>query len=146
MDFRTTAYRSALRTLAIDNRQCLAGGKMQSAGILFAAGMAERLLETRFAPARDTLVRAADSVAPEPRNASDALAICVVRTAPADVAGLFESDVAGEQEMAMAKALTPTVNRCAGSGLSPVMSTSGLRAILATAALRVVAAGAEQAG
>lgn len=145
-DFRTKSYREALRTLALDNRKCLGNGQMQSAGILFAAGMAERLLVTRFSPASQTLAQAAANSAPPARNESDALAICVVRSAPAEVASLFATNVASDQETTAAGALSPSVDRCVADGERPVMSTSGLRAILATAALRVAAAQAGQTG
>lgn len=141
MDFTTSSYRLALRNLGRANESCLRNGRMRAGGLLFAGAMAERLLMKDAVALNVRLARAAAGPAPTPRTRSDRVAICVVRSAPDDVAKLFAAPVASEEEAAAARALNLPATLCAEGGPQVEASVDGLRAMLATAAFRTVQAG-----
>ena len=147
MDFTTSTYRSALRRLSEVNRDCFSRrGIMRSATLGFAGALAERLLERDPAPLNVRLARAATMPATPARSASDAIAICVVRSAPDDVARLFATEIATPAESATAKALDVPVRLCSQRGPRLETNVEGLRAMLATAAFRTVAGAAGERG
>ena len=140
MDFRTSGYRLALRTLANNNRDCFRSGRMRSPGLAFAGAIAERLLMRDAAPLNARLARAATRPAPPPLSLSDAIALCAVRSAPDDVARLFASDAASATEAAATAPVQVAVDLCSRVKPRVVTNVEGVRAILATAAFRTLAA------
>jgi len=139
MDFRSPTYRSALANLARANERCFGyRGAMRSSGLLFAGAIAERLMARDPAPLNARLVRAAARPAPPARSPSDAIAICVVRSAPDETARLFATEVASEAEAKAAGALGIAVRLCSQGQRPLVTNVEGLRGMLATAAFRNV--------
>jgi len=139
MDFRSPTYRLALNHLARANEGCFGyRGAMRSSRLLFAGAIAERLLARDPSPLNARLVRAAARAAPPARSPSDAIAICVVRSAPDETARLFASEVASDAEAQAIKALDIAIRLCS-QGQRPLLANAeGLRAMLATAAFRNV--------
>jgi hypothetical protein len=143
LDFRTPQYRTGLRTLGEQNGTCLnVRGRMRSAQLLFAGAIAERLIERDRAPLNVRLARAALQPATAAFAPSDALAICVVRSVPDQVAQLFASSPTTREEAAAVAALRPAADLCAGSRSRVEGSDAAMRAILATAAFRTLRAAA----
>lgn len=140
MDFGTGAYRSALRTLANNNRDCFRSGRMRSPGLAFAGAIAERLLLRDPTPLNARLVRAVVESARRPLSPSDAIASCVVQSAPDDVARLFSNAVGSADEARTAALLQLAVKLCSQGKPRLETNLEGLRAILATAAFRTLAA------
>jgi hypothetical protein len=138
MDFRSTTYRSALKNLSDANRDCYGyRSTMRSGGLSFAGALAERLLE-REASALNARIIRAGSAQTAARSPSDAIALCVVRSAPDDVARLFATEVASDAERAAAKALQVASDACARNQARLETTPEGLRSMLATAAFRTV--------
>lgn len=138
MDFRSTTYRSALKNLADANRDCYGyRSTMRSGGLSFAGALAERLLE-RDASALNARIIRAGSAKTAARSPSDAIALCVVRSAPDDVAGLFATEVASDAERDAVKALQLASDACARNQARLETTPEGLRSMLATAAFRTV--------
>lgn len=136
MDFRSTTYRSALRNLARTNEDCFKRGRMSSPGLPFAGAIAERLMERHAEPINVRLARAVSNRAPTSRAPSDAIAICVVRTVPDEVAKLFATEVATPEEAAAAASLDFALKLCSQGQPRLEANVEGLRAMLATAAFR----------
>lgn len=145
-DFRSNAYTNRLRHVTRVNEDCFRGSRranrLRSANLLVAGSIAERLVERDAAPVNVQLARAASRAAPEARSPAEAVALCVVRSTPDDVAALLATEVASESEAIAARALGPVIGLCNQSGQGIEMSEAGLRAILATAAFRATRAGA----
>jgi hypothetical protein len=140
MDFRSTTYRSALKNLADANRDCYGYlSTMRSGGLSFAGALAERLIERDTTPLNARIVRATHVPLP-PRTPSDAIAICVVRSAPDEVSRLFVTDVASEAEKAAITELQFVTGLCSENQPELQATVEGMRAMLATAALRVASA------
>ena len=138
MDFRSTTYRSALKNLADANRDCYGyRSTMRSGGLSFAGALAERLLE-RDASALNARIIRAGSGQTAARSPSDAIALCVVRSAPDDVARLFATEVASGAERDAVKALRVALDACARNQARLETTPEGFRAMLATAAFRTV--------
>ncbi|RYD50737.1 MAG: hypothetical protein EOP60_11220 [Sphingomonadales bacterium] len=142
MDFTTSRFQTGMRAVSDANRYCFGRrGKMRSSSVLVAAAMAERLLELDTSrPLNARLARAAAGAAPRSFSPSDAIAVCVVRSAPDEAAALLTSRIASEAERGAVEALSFVVSRC-GQGKKLSVSAEGLRAILATAAFRSINAG-----
>lgn len=138
MDFTSRAYQSRLREMADNNREsCFRRrGRMRTDNLLFAGGIAEGLLERDPAPLNARLARAALGPATRSFSSSDAIAVCVVRSVPDDVARLFETEVASEAEARALAAIAPVASACNRTGRPFSASHPGMRAILATAAFR----------
>jgi hypothetical protein len=138
MDFRSTTYRSALKNLSDANRDCYGyRATMRAGGLSFAGALAERLLEREASPLNARIIRA-DSAQTAARSPSDAIALCVVRSAPDDVARLFATEVASAAERDAVKALQVATDACARNQARLETTPEGLRAMLATAAFRTV--------
>ena len=138
-DFRTTAYRHELRVLAANNMSCMDKGGMRAGGLPFAAAMAEALLRQGDGPLNVRLVRAAATDAPT-YAPSDAVAMCVARSVPDQVAALFIAPIASETEVAAAAALGLAISKCTPPGVDVELAPFALRSILATASYRLLAA------
>lgn len=139
MDFRSSSYALALRNLATANEDCFRRRKdaMRAHNLSFAGAVAERLVERDPSPINARLIRGS-TVPADPRTPSDAIAFCVVRSAPDDVAKLFLTNVATDAERGAVQALQPVTNACS-KGHQLATTDEGLRAMLATAAFRTVA-------
>ena len=139
MDFRTRAYRNALRAIAGVNRDCLRiRGTMRASGLPFAAAMAEELLRQSATPLNAQLVRAAGTEAPT-YSPSDQVAMCIARSDPDNVAALVASTIASPAEEQAARSLELATKRCSPPGVSLDVDSYGLRSILATASYRLLA-------
>ena len=86
MDFRTPTYQSAMRNLTRANEDCFRRYRdaMRANNLSFAGAMAERLIERDATPINVRIARTAHVPVP-PRTPSDAIAICIVRSAPDEV-------------------------------------------------------------
>ena len=145
-DFRSASYRSGLTALSRNNEGCArqAGlsGKMRMATLAFAGALAEGMIERQGKPVNALLARAAAAPAAPTYSFTDTVAMCVVRSAPDQVATLFASDVASDAETAAITALGQPAALCAraAEAKKPLsISPAGLRAMLATAAFRSIA-------
>ena len=146
MDFRSTTYQSAMRNLARANEDCFRRYRdaMRANNLSFAGTMAERLIERDTTPINVRIARTAHVPVP-PRTPSDAIAICVVRSAPDEVGKLFATEVASEGEQAAIKDLQFVTNLCSQGQPKLETTVEGMRAMLATAAFRTINAGAAEA-
>jgi len=140
-DFRTPAYRMGLRALAENNRDCLAiRGKMRATGLPFAAALAEAMLKSDASPLGTRIARSAGKKA-ETYAPSDAIAMCVARSAPDDVAALFATGIGSTEETKSAAGLAPVAGMCGKKvGATLEVEPFSLRSILATASFRLVSA------
>lgn len=152
LDFRTPQYRTGLKLLSDEARQCArgvvrSGDAMRSSNLLFAGAVAENLLEQGTDALNVRLVRAAATPL-APFGASDAVAQCLARSVPDQVGTLFAAMPGSAEEAAAIGALDPALVPCvkaAGVQGRFEASAPGLRAMIATAAFRLVNR-AEQAG
>jgi hypothetical protein len=140
-DYRSEAYRTTLRQLAIGQNACLPpASRLRFAGVLFAGNLAETLL--RGAVTRGTLAnRVAFNAAAAPfqaRGEGEVMGLCVVRAAPAETEALLATAHGSEQEAAAARAITPHISPCLAAGSTLRFNRPGLRALLALAAYRLV--------
>lgn len=145
LDFRTPQYRTGLKLLADEARQCARGvigsrDAMRSSNLLFAGAVAESLLEQGPDAVNVRLVRAAATPL-APFGASDAVAQCLARSVPDQVGTLFAAMPGSAEEAAAISALDPALVPCvraAGVQSRFEASAPGLRAMIATAAFRLV--------
>jgi hypothetical protein len=144
MDFRTKESGKAVERLARGHNYCVPiRGKLAFSGILFAGGLAERLLEV--GSTRQALIRqlAYDPAQPpvEARTESEAMAMCMVRRATGDVVALFGTTPATDEEKEAIGKLTPAVGQCLASGQTMRLNRQGLRSLLSLAAYRLTQIG-----
>lgn len=142
IDFTSREYRRSLDVLVQNNAGCFGKrGRLRGNSLLFAGAIAERLLTREPSPLNARLARAATSSA-KPVTPSDAIAMCVVRSAPDETATLLQSQIASEDEVQAADKLDFVVARCTTAIAPMTVSADGLRAMLATAAFRTLQTGA----
>ena len=140
-DFRSSEYRNGVKVLAKVNEGCFRKrGKMRAGGLPFAAAMAEAMLQKGEAPLNVRLARAGIGKTAPTFAPSDAIAMCVARSAPDQVAALFATPIASNEEAKAANDLSLAVKLCSPKGVSVDIQPYGLRAILATASYRLLAA------
>jgi hypothetical protein len=140
-DFRTKSYRDGMKLLAKVNESCFTQGKrMRAGGLPFAAAMAEAMLLKGEAPLNVRLARAGIGKAAPTYAPSDAVAMCVARSVPDQVAALFATPIASEAEVKAAGDLGVAVKLCSPRDTALDLQPYGLRAILATASYRLLAA------
>ena len=140
-DFRTEEYRAGLKVLAKVNETCFKQrGRMRAGGLPFAAAMAEAMLLKGEGALNVRLARAGIGKAAPTYAPSDAVAMCVARSVPDQVAALFATPIASEAEAKAASDLSVAVNLCTPKGVTTDLQPYGLRAILATASYRLLAA------
>ena len=143
MDFRSAGYHPALKVLNLNNIDCSRlmprrqGARASS--LLFAGALAERLIAADAKPLNVRLAQAASRPAPPTYSLSDAIANCVVRSAPNEAASLLKTEVGSDGEAQAMKALDIAVQLCSRGRPPFQANVEGLRAILATAAFRNVA-------
>ena len=140
-DFRTEEYRAGLKVLAKVNETCFnRRGRMRAGGLPFAAAMAEAMMMKGEVPLNVRLARAGIGKAAPTYAPSDAVAMCVARSVPDQVAALFATPISSEAETNAAKDLSTAVRLCTPKGVSVDIQPYGLRSILATASYRLLAA------
>jgi hypothetical protein len=146
MDFTSPAYRRAMDVLIQNNGQCFGRrGQFRGSRLLLAGRMAERLLTRETMPPLNArLARAAMTPAVPARSENDAMAICIVRSAPDEVATLLSSDVASPAEKAAIDTLLPIAPRCWQGKGQLTLNPIEFRASVATAAFRSVDGAAGQ--
>lgn len=148
MDFTKPTYRTGLRMLSQEaERECAKpavgpGGVMRGSNLLFAGEVAEALLEAGPDPVGPRLAKAATVTGAQGFSPTDKVALCIVRSVPDQVAGLFATDRESAAETAAIGALDMPLRLCtrAAAITTPMtISPAGLRAMLATAAFRSIA-------
>lgn len=140
MDYRTPAYAKGINRLARGHGDhCILNGRMGFSQVLFAGGMAERLVTEHADARRFPAMAAANDGAPSPGEDSDslAMALCIVRAEPAKTLGLFATEPMTPPETEAMKALDRALIGCAPKGRTLRTNIQGLRAILAIAAYRI---------
>jgi len=142
-DFRTTEYRNGLRNLSRANEGCARqvglNGSLRMSGLRFAAALAEDMMRRDPAPLNVRLAKAASGTEAVTYAPSDAMAMCIARSAPDEVAGLLSSAPGTVDEQGALAKLEPIAAMCSRNEtfeISPV----GLRSIVATASYRLLAA------
>jgi hypothetical protein len=139
-DFRTRAYGQALRVLSDNNRDCYrTRATMRAGGLALAAALAEAMIKADPRPLRSRLAAAAVGKTAPTYAPSDAVAMCVARSAPDEVTALLSAPIASPEEVAAAAKLGLAVNLCSRQQATNITGY-GLRAILATATYRLLAA------
>ncbi|MDG5487517.1 hypothetical protein NYR55_02605 [Sphingomonas sp. BGYR3] len=138
-DFRSKSYASGMAQLVESNMDaCRTArrGRLRAANLLGAGAMAEQLLESSPVAVNVRLARAAALPAVASFSPSDAIAVCVVRSVPDEVAALFGTEIETPAESAAAAKLNFAMTRCSSPATRVETSVSGLRSMLATAAFR----------
>ena len=145
MDFTSDRYRTGLRLLATETeRKCaydaIGRAKMRSSDLLFSGAIAEALLEGAGTPLNARLARGVNAEV-KSYSPTDAVAQCLARSLPDQVAVLFATAPASEAEAAAATPMIQAVPACArsaGIAAKVELSVPALRAMVATAAYRLV--------
>ncbi|GMM94440.1 hypothetical protein [Qipengyuania sp. MTN3-11] len=144
-DFRSATYRTGLKLLSqAAERDCAErvgrANVMRSANLLFAGAVAENLLETDAEPLNVRLIRASENEA-QAFAPTDAVAQCLARSMPDQVAILFGTRPGSPEETTAIAPLTAAVAPCSDAakvGSRVEVSASAMRAMIATAALRLI--------
>lgn len=148
MDFRTDEYREALDEMS-DRRvssNCYNAlprryRRIELGGLPFAGGLAERMIETGSQePLVMQLSMAAIGNPAETYSYTDASANCVVRGAPHLAAGLFESEIGSDEEVALLEQISAVMDVCTRGGNPIEAGALAMRSMLATASYRILAA------
>ncbi len=142
-DFRTTEYRNGLRNLSRANEGCARKvglrGSLRMANLPFAAALAEEMLRRDPAPLKARLAKAAAGVEAPTFAPSDAVAMCIARSAPDEVATLFSSAPGSAEEKAALAPVETVAGMCSPNAKLEITAI-GLRSIVATASYRLLAA------
>lgn len=140
---------SSRRLLALADRGvvCAPPGVLRFSGVLFAGGVAERLLQVRLGGGALAPRVALDSARPalQSRDETETMSLCTVMAAPAQVQALLATVPATREEAAAVRALTPQVGQCLAAGATARLNRPAIRSLLAIAAYRVVEHGAPAA-
>lgn len=146
MDFTSTKYQRAMEMLQNKNSDCIRfRGTMRTSRLLLAGEIAESLLEAGATPLPVVLARAATAPQTTAFSFTDRVAICAVRSAPAEVAALFATARDTPAEEAAVSAVSVAMGMCAKAASARnqlSINPAGMRAMLATAAFRQVSAAA----
>lgn len=142
-DFRTSEYRNGLRNLSRANEGCARKvglrGSLRMANLPFAAALAEEMLRRDPAPLKIRLAKAASGRVVPTYAPSDAVAMCVARSAPDEVAILFGTAPDSAEEEAALAPIETVAAMCSRDARLEI-SAVGLRSIVATASYRLLAA------
>jgi hypothetical protein len=125
--------------LLVQANQCT-NGRLGGGTMLFRGALAEALLArdlggrslaaaTSFNPALPAL---------QAHDSGDYMAMCVIRTSPAEVAAVFASAPGSSEERRAFDAAQPHLADCVPEGQSATVNRHGLRAALAMAGYRLV--------
>jgi hypothetical protein len=139
MDYRSSAYQRELLHLAQHSADCGLAGNLHFSGVLFAGGLAEGLLRARFQPGELATHVALDASRPPipSRDESEVMNLCVVRSAPAEVAALLRTAPSSAAETLAFRAIVPHLSPCLRAGVRANENRLMLRATLALAAYRL---------
>lgn len=130
-DYRTDAYKKAIREFARSHRDCLPGGQLKFNQVVFAGDMAEALLKhDGLDSAQLAGVAAADQAPGLPR--------CVIRKRPADVAALLETPHASRAEADAVANLQGAIAACTAKNVTMTANIVGFRAGMALATYRLM--------
>jgi hypothetical protein len=134
MDFRTNAYRAALRQLATQHNRCVPSrGVIRFSGLLLAGTMAEHLFHRDHGnvdPAGLLAQRPAD---PEARSPSEQMSFCLVRRATGAARAVLAASPTSLEEAAAMHALRPVMSDCLAGAREARMNRPGLRSLIALA-------------
>lgn len=136
LDYSREDYDRTARDLASRSWQCRPDGTLRFSRVLFAGGLAEERLAALLDGESLERRLVAGSVAP--RDGTEAIGQCLVRSEPAAVARLLATEPASSDETRQIEALTPRVVGCVAAGEVLRVSQPSLRAIAAIAAYRLV--------
>ena len=137
MDYRTDAYRRALRDFVQQRGHCLPPYHLLASNAFrFSGALAEAYLPrtpdlaalVAYDPARPPL---------QARDEIEMMSLCTVRGAPASVAALLATEPASAEEAAALRAITPQLGQCLRSGARTRVNPLEVRALLALAAWRL---------
>lgn len=139
MDNRTAAYQRALIHLTQISGDCGLAGDMRFNADLFAGGLAEGLLQARFQPGDLAAHVALDTTRPPipSRDEAELMNLCVVRSAPGEVAALLRTEPSSAPETVALRSIVPHLAPCLRGGVSVNVDRLMLRASLALAAYRL---------
>lgn len=138
MDYRTPEYKKEMEALISLRQGCLGFGKLRMGGLLLPGALAEAKFEADFgARSSGDLFPADWSRNPvQALSDSDAMAYCVVRTAPDAARKVISTNVASGEEAEAIKEVTPVLPGCLAPGGSAKMNKPALRSLLALALYR----------
>jgi hypothetical protein len=147
MDFTTTDYRTGLRLLATSMAKDCAHdsfgeGALRGGNLLMAGAIAEGLIEANPGPVNVRLAHAT-STQIKTYAPTDAIAQCLSRSLPDQVAGLLGATPGSDAEIAAAAPLSAAIPACARAADATDrldIAVPALRAMIATAAFRLLAA------
>jgi hypothetical protein len=143
LDFSSPAYGKKISQLSKghSDSRCMSASRLQYNQVLFAGGMAERLLVDKVQPARfPTMVAYDPASAPiKARSAQEVIGMCMVRAEPAKSWAVFATAPTSHEEASAMQALAPTLINCVPAGQKMALNKPGLRALLALAAYRLSA-------
>lgn len=139
-------YRRAMRSLADANRGCAPAGRLGFSPLLLAGGLAEALLGDGTQTAAPDRLRLDPRRPIRARDEADAMSLCVIGAAPAEVAALFASAPASSAEARALRAIAPRLDACLAAGLSARLDHRVLRALLALSAYRLSMHNARRSG
>jgi len=140
LDYRSPEYAKKINRLAHGtSSRCAPGSAYRFNGMLFAGGLAERLLIEKRDRTRFSHEVAYDAAKPpvEARNPTELTAICVIRAEPAKTWALFQTEPTSREELIALQAISPALVGCVPQGTKMAMNKPGLRAMLALAAYRL---------
>lgn len=134
----TDAYRKKMHELSLGHSdgRCMYASRLSYNPVLFAGGMAERLLSGKTSAERFPAMVAYDP-ARAPIQASsvvEGVAMCMVRAEPAKTWAIFATEPASKDEGAAIEAVVPALGTCVPAGQKMALNKPGLRAMLAIAA------------
>ena len=139
MDDRASTYQRALIHLTQISGDCGLAVNMRFNADMFAGGLAEGLLQTRFQPGDLATHVALDPTRPPipSRDEAELMNLCVVRAAPAEVAALLRTEPSSAPETVAFRPIVPHLALCLRGGVSVNVDRLMLRASLALAAYRL---------
>ncbi len=140
MDYRTKEYGDALRKLARGFNYCAPGAELRFNGLLFAGGLAERMVVQAQGQRSLADLLAFDATRPavQARDEGELTALCTARTAPQQLQALFATAPASKEEAIALKSLQPVIASCLRSGQQMRLNPPGLRSLLALGAYRLM--------
>jgi hypothetical protein len=140
LDYQSRDYEKRIRAYVRGHDYCIPfNGRMSSAGVLLAGGMAEALLKSDLKPAelprRIGFDPAREVIAA--RSPTEAMALCTVLKAPEATARIFETEPATRQEIEAMKPLGGVLGECLKKDMKVTLNKPALRSLLALAAWRI---------
>jgi hypothetical protein len=141
MDYRTEAYREALRRLARGHDRCVTpAAQLKSGGVLLAGAMAEALVEAEVKDGDLPKRLAFDPQRPaiEARGLTEAMALCTALHEPRGTAALFKTEPGSRGEEEAVEAPNPALTECLSKNVKLTVNKPALRSLLALAAWRIV--------